>query len=140
MSVPYRTAGFFWNFYRDLTLEKILFLREKRTVLSFCKSAWLTAATFSVFIFSEICTVKTLKHVTFLSKKFEVDQNQNNFPYSKKRFWFKKRKIHRFFVRFGSRFWNKIGKRYKIIQRYDSRSSKIGERFYFLILYDSRFL
>ena len=66
----------------------MLFRSKKRTVLSFCKSAWLTAATFSVFIFSEICTVKTLKHVTFLSKKCEVDQNQYIFPYSKNRLQF----------------------------------------------------
>ena len=43
----------------------------------FCKSARLTAATFSVFIFSEICTVKTLKYVSFFCrKKREAYRNQ----------------------------------------------------------------
>ena len=48
----------------------MLFRSEKRTVFRFlCKSAWLTVGTFSVFISSETCTVKTLKYVPFLSKK-----------------------------------------------------------------------
>ena len=47
----------------------MIFRSEKRTVFRFlCKSAWLTVGTFSVFISSETCTVKTLKYVPFLSK------------------------------------------------------------------------
>ena len=44
----------------------MLFRSEKRFL---CKSAWLTTALFSVFISSEICTVKTLKYVPFFVKK-----------------------------------------------------------------------
>ena len=53
---------------------------EKLTVFRFlCKSAWLTVGTFSVFISSETCTVKTLKYVPFFVKKTQ-SAPQNRFP------------------------------------------------------------
>ena len=59
----------------------MIFRSEKRTVFRFlCKSAWLTVGTFSVFISSETCTVKTLKYVPFLSKKRKA-QSKTVFRY-----------------------------------------------------------
>jgi len=83
VSVPYRTVPQRFFTYHDLTLEKLLFRREKRTVFRFlCISAWLTAAAFSVFIFSANCTVKALKCVPFIIKNSAKWTIPNTKPFS----------------------------------------------------------
>ena len=80
--VTNRSAACFWNFYYDLTLEKIHFRSEKRIVICFlCKSAWLTAVTFLIFTFTANCTVKNTElRSVFFKVQSGPYPTQNRFP------------------------------------------------------------